>query len=85
MSEQQNESKREHKNVDQIREEDDKRFLYMVAVTLVVLGGGLIGFIYGWQGILTAAPCLFGGIALILIPWWLLSAYGRWRERMDDV
>ena len=76
---------REHKNAAQIREEDNQKFLLMAVFTLVVLGGGLIGLIYGWQGILTAVPCLLGGAGLILIPWWLLTAYGRWRERMDEV
>ena len=78
------EKKRDHKSAAQIREENDKKFLYMAAFTLVVIGGGLIVVIYGWQGIITAVPCLLGGIGIILIPWFLLTAYGRWRERMEQ-
>ena len=76
---------RPHKNVAQIREEDDKKFLYMVAGALIFGGGGIIGLLYGWQGVLTAMPCLLGGAGVIAIPWMLLTWYGRWREKMDEV
>jgi len=72
------------KNGRELRQEDDKKFLYMVICTLVILGGGLIGLIYGWLAILSALPFLLGGTLLILLPWLLLTAYGKWRERMED-
>lgn len=72
------------KNGRERRQEDDKKFLYMVIFTLVILGGGLIGLIYGWLAILSALPFLLGGALLILLPWLLLTAYGKWRERMEE-
>jgi hypothetical protein len=66
-----------------MRERDEKRLLLLVIFTLVVVGGGLIGLIFGWEALLTAVPCLLGGAFLILVPWGLLTLVEKWRERLD--
>ena len=66
------------------RREADRKYLYLVIFTLVVVGGFLIAVIYGPESLLTALPCLIAGAAMILIPWLVLSALQKWRDRMDD-
>ena len=68
----------------QIRKQDERKFLLMALLTLVVGGGGLIALIYGPMGLVTSLPCLLGGAALILVPWGLLTAVERWRERAEQ-
>ena len=65
------------------REQENRRYLWLVLLTLVVVGGGLIGLIYGRTVLLTAVPCLLGGAALILIPWWALTLLEKWRNWME--
>jgi hypothetical protein len=65
------------------RREDDRSYLWMVIFTLVVVGGGLIALIWGPTALLTALPCLLGGAGLIFIPWGLLTAVEKWRNRIE--
>jgi membrane protein implicated in regulation of membrane protease activity len=65
------------------RRESERKFLYLVIFTLVVVGGGLIALIYGPGALLTALPCLLAGAALILVPWFLLTAAEKWRDRTE--
>lgn len=65
------------------RQAENRRYLWLVLLTLVVVGGGLIGLIYGQGALLTAVPCLLGGAALILIPWWVLTLLEKWRNWME--
>ena len=53
-------------NMRRFRRESDRKFLYLVIFTLVVVGGTLIALIYGPATLLTALPCLLAGAALIL-------------------
>jgi hypothetical protein len=70
-------------NMRRYRRESDRKFLYLVIFTLVVVGGTLIALIYGPGALLTALPCLLGGAALILVPWPLLTAAEKWRDRTE--
>lgn len=70
-------------NLRQHKKDDDKKMLYVVIFTLVVVGSGLIGLIFGWQALLTSIPCLLGGALLILVPWGLLTLAEKWRDRME--
>ncbi len=65
------------------RKQTDKKLLYLVLFTLVVVGGGLIALIWGPASLLTSLPCLMGGALLILIPWTILTALERWRANTD--
>jgi hypothetical protein len=70
-------------NMRRFRRESDRKFLYLVIFTLVVVGGGLIALIYGPGSLLTALPCLLIGAALILVPWLVLTVFEKWRDRME--
>jgi hypothetical protein len=70
-------------NMRRYRRESDRKFLYLVIFTLVVVGGTLIALIYGPGALLSALPCLLAGAALILVPWLILTAAEKWRDRME--
>lgn len=70
-------------NMRRIRQDGDRKQLLMVLFTLVFVGGGLIALIFGPESLLTAAPCLLGGAAMILVPWWLLGALKKWRDGLE--
>ncbi len=65
------------------RQEGDQKYLILVIVSLVFVGGGLIALIYGPVAFLTSLPCLLGGAALIMVPWLLLIALEKWRRRIE--
>jgi preprotein translocase subunit SecY len=83
MNEDNEDKKSAGTNLRQHQKDDDKRMLYGVIFTLVVVGSVLIGVIFGWQALLTSLPCLFGGALLILVPWWLLTLAEKWRDKME--
>ena len=66
------------------RQEGDRKYLVLVIVTLVFVGGGLIALILGPTAFLTSLPCLLGGAALIVLPWLLLTALEKWRRRIEQ-
>lgn len=70
-------------NMRHYRRQSDNRLLALVIFVLVVVGGGLIGLIFGWQALATAVPCLLGGAFLILVPWGLLTLAEKWRNKME--
>ncbi len=76
--------KRPYQNNRAQRKENDRKILWLILFTLVVVGGGLIALIFGPGALLTALPCLLGGAALILVPWGLLTAVEKWRDRMEE-
>ncbi len=55
------------------RRKEDRNLLFLVIFTLIVIGGGLIGFIYGVAALIGSLICLGGGALLILLLWGLLS------------
>ncbi len=65
------------------RQQADKRLLVLVGLTLVVVGGGLIALIFGWQTLFTSLPILLGGMLLILGPWLLLLLLQKWRDSLE--
>jgi protein-S-isoprenylcysteine O-methyltransferase Ste14 len=70
-------------NMRRFRRESDRKYLYMVIFTLVVVGGFLIALIFGIESLLTALPCLLGGAVLILLPWFVLTLLQRWRDGIE--
>lgn len=77
------EAQRSHMSASRFRRQGDKRTLVLVILTLVVVGGGLIALIRGPAALVTGLPCLMGGAVLILLPWLLLTALEKWRDRME--
>jgi hypothetical protein len=71
-------------NMRRFREENDRKFLKLVIFTLVVVGGGLIGLVYGPGALLTAVPCLLAGAVAILLPWLLLVVIEKWLKWMEE-
>jgi hypothetical protein len=65
------------------RRQSDQKYLILVILTLVLVGGGLIALIFGPSALLTSLPCLLGGAGLILAPWLLLTGIEKWRDRME--
>ena len=70
-------------NLRRFRRESDRKYLYLVIFTLVVVGGFLIAMIFGIESLLTALPCLLGGVVLILLPWFVLTILQRWRDGIE--
>ncbi len=76
--------KRPPANPRRYHQANDRKFLIMVILTLVVVGGGSIALIFGPVALLTALPFLLGGALLILLPWGLLTAVQKWRDHMEQ-
>ena len=70
-------------NTRRFGQESDRKYLYLVIFTLVVVGGTLIALIYGPESLLTALPCLLGGAVLILLPWVVLTLIQKWRDGIE--
>lgn len=51
----------------------ERHLLVAVVIILVVVGGAMIGLIYGWRSIFTALLCLLPGALLIVLLWLFLS------------
>ena len=71
-------------NTRRFGQESDRKYLYLVIFTLVIVGGILIALIYGPESLLTALPCLLGGAVLILLPWAVLAFIQKWRDGIEE-
>ena len=56
-----------------LREETDRKMLWMVVLTLVVFGGIVVGLIYGTMAFVAALPFLLLGALAIGILYLILS------------
>ncbi len=61
-----------------LRHDTNRRLLWLALFVLVVVGGGLIGLIYGGPAALLGLTCLLAGAGLIVILWLALSILGKW-------
>ncbi|MCU0521456.1 MAG: hypothetical protein MUF84_12275 [Anaerolineae bacterium] len=52
-----------------------------VVVILLVVGGVVIGLVYGWQSTLTGLLCLMPGATVLVLLWLLLRALERLSQR----
>ena len=73
-----------HKNAQKIRQDNNKRNLWMALLTLVVGGSLLSGLVYGWQAIFSSLPFLLIGALLILVPWMVMQGIGKFLDWVDD-
>ena len=63
-----------------LRKRHERWTLIAVIVVLVVVGGGLIGLIFGWSQLFTALPCLLAGGGLLAGLYLLLVGMERWSQ-----
>ena len=63
-----------------MRKRHERWTLIAAIVVLVVVGGGLIGLIFGWSQLLTALPCLLGGAAVIAALYFFFVIAERWAQ-----
>jgi hypothetical protein len=61
----------------------DRPYLVLTLTTLVVVGGGIIGLVYGLEALIAALPILLFGALMISALWLLITAVARWRERSE--
>ena len=62
------------------RRQSERQLVLIVIAFLVLVGGGLIGLIYGRMAMLSALPCLLGGAAIIGGLFLFLELVERWVE-----
>ncbi len=62
------------------RRQSERQLVLLVIAFLVLVGGGLIGLIYGWIAVLSALPCLLGGAAIIGGLFLFFELAERWVE-----
>lgn len=51
------------------RKDEERNMIKLVLFVLIVVGGGLIGLIYGPVALLGALPCLIGGGIVLALAW----------------
>jgi len=64
-----------------MRKRHERWTLIAAIVVLVVVGGGLIGLVFGFSQLLTALPCLMGGAAVIAALYLFFFLAERWAEK----
>jgi hypothetical protein len=64
-----------------LRQRNELWLLVAAIVLLVVVGGGLIGLLFGWSQLLTAVPCLLAGAGLIAGLYFFFVVLERWAQR----
>ncbi len=65
------------------RAETDRRLLLAVIGFLIVVGGALIGILYGGWAAATGLICLLAGAGVILFLWLLLTLMERWVNKSE--
>jgi len=64
-----------------IRKRHERWTLIAAVVVLVVVGGGLIGLVFGWSQLLTALPCLLAGAGLPAGLYLILVGMEGWAQQ----
>ncbi|MGB3903624.1 MAG: hypothetical protein WBB22_01755 [Anaerolineae bacterium] len=64
-----------------LRKRNELWLLVAAFVVLVVVGGGLIGLVFGVGEMVTALPCLLAGAGAIAILYLFFAVLGRWADR----
>ena len=64
-----------------LRRKDERRLIVIIAIFLVVVGGIVIGLVYGWQQAAMGGACLLVGAAVLGLLWLILSLVERWANR----
>ncbi len=64
-----------------LRKQRELQLVGLAIFVLVVVGGLLIGFVYGFGVMLAALPCLSTGAAIIVALYLLFTALERWSNK----
>ena len=64
-----------------LRRKDERQLIVIIAIFLVVVGGIVIGLVYGWQQAAMGGICLLSGAAVLGLLWLILSLVERWAGR----
>ncbi|HJX38185.1 MAG TPA: hypothetical protein VJ714_06285 [Anaerolineae bacterium] len=64
-----------------LRQRNELWLLLAAIVLLVVVGGVLIGLVFGFNQLLTALPCLLAGAGLLAGLYYLFVGLERWSQR----
>jgi len=64
-----------------LQHKDERRLFVIIAIFLVVVGGIVIGLVYGWQQATMGGICLLSGAAVLGLLWLILSLVERWANR----
>ena len=64
----------------ELRRRHERQMVAMVLLTLVVVGGGLIGIVFGWEALLGSLPFLLAGAGAIGGVYLLFVLLERLRE-----
>ena len=62
------------------RRQTDRQLLVGFILIVLLLGGGLIFWYYGWGGLIGGLSCMLAALGLLGLLWLLLSWAGRWAE-----
>jgi len=64
-----------------LKRQSERRLALWVVFFLVVVGGIVIGLVYGWQATVLGVVCLLGGAALFGLVWLIMTLIERWAGR----
>jgi len=76
-----NSSKGKPTNLRRIRRQTERRLAIAVVLSLLLLGGGLVGLIYGTGAAVMAVSCLTLGCAVFGLLWFIVSLMEWWTNR----
>jgi len=70
-------------NLREQRKQTERRYLAMVLLVLLVVGGLIIGLVYGWRSIPSALLCLVPGAILVLLLFLFWRGIDAWLHKND--
>ena len=63
---------------------EDKHYLWIIILFLIVVGSGVIYLVFGWQSLILAIPVLILGAILLLLPFYLIQFLGWLANKYKD-
>ena len=63
------------------RQREQRRLFWIVVSFLVVVGGGVIGLVYGPSAVVLGLACLLAGAGILGLLWLVLTAMERLADR----
>lgn len=66
------------------RQQEDRRYLWIIIAFLIIVGSAVIYIVYGANALILAVPILIGGSLLLTIPFMLLGWLDWLIKRLKD-